>query len=368
MKNEPTPRADRRRFLTAALTAAAAAPLAARAAQAPPPQSAPPATPPAGGPPPVSPVPTPRAWDAAEPRMYPDPDIVALDPAFRPYVVFNSLIKRLYFGTSWAEGPAWNGVGRYMVWSDIPANAQMRWIEDDSRVTTFRNPSNNSNGNTFDFEGRQLSCEHGGRRVVRYEPNGQVTVIADTFEGKRLNSPNDVVVHPDGSVWFTDPSYGIMGNYEGNKAASETKEAVYRVDPKTAAIARVAMGDQNQPNGLCFSPDYKKLYVADGAIWVYDVDGAALKNGKQFVQPMVPGTSQRSGADGIRCDTDGNVWAGARPGVLVFSPAAQPIGMIRLPEVCANICFGGAKRNRLFMAASQSLYAVYVGAVGAHIA
>ena len=196
--------------------------------------------------------------------MYPDPDIVALDPSFRQYVVFNSLIKRLHFGTSWAEGPAWNGVGRYMVWSDIPANAQLRWIEDDNRVTTFRNPSGNSNGNTFDFEGRQLSCEHAGRRVVRYEPNGQVTVIADKFEGKRLNSPNDVVVHPDGGVWFTDPSYGIRGNYEGNKAPSETKEAVYRVDPKTGAIARVAMGDQNMPNGLCFSPDYKKLYVADG--------------------------------------------------------------------------------------------------------
>ena len=255
--------------------------------------------------------------------MYPDPDIVALDPSFRQYVVFNSLIKRLHFGTSWAEGPAWNGVGRYMVWSDIPANVQMRWIEDDNRVTTFRNPSGNSNGNTFDFEGRQLSCEHGGRRVARYEPNGQVTVIADKFEGKRLNSPNDVVVHPDGSIWFTDPSWGIRGNYEGNKAPSETKEAVYRVDPKTAAITRVAMGDQNMPNGLCFSPDYKKLYVADGAIWVYDVDGATLKNGKQFVQPMVPGTQQRSGADGIRCDTDGNVWAGARPGVLVFSPAGQ---------------------------------------------
>jgi gluconolactonase len=361
-------RESRRRFLTTALTAAAAAPLAAQAPPAPATQAGQGAAPRPQGPPPVSPAPTPRSWDAAEPRMYPDPDIVALDPSFRQYVVFNSLIKRLHFGTSWAEGPAWNGVGRYMVWSDIPANVQMRWIEDDGRVTTFRNPSGNSNGNTFDFEGRQISCEHAGRRVVRYEPNGQVTVIADTFEGKRLNSPNDAVVHPDGSIWFTDPSWGIRGNYEGNKAPSETKEAVYRVDPKTAAITRVAMGDQNMPNGLCFSPDYKKLYVADGAIWVYDVDGAALKNGRLFVQPMVPGTQQRSGADGIRCDTDGNVWAGARPGVLVFSPAGQQIGMIRLPEVCANVCFGGAKRNRLFMTASQSLYAVYVGAAGAHIA
>src|SRR6187455_2976130 len=343
MKSQPTSRADRRRFLTAALTAAAAAPLAARAPAS---QGPPPATPPAGGPPPVSPVPTSRAWDAAEPRMYPDPDIVALDPAFRSYVVFNSLIKRLHFGTSWAEGPAWNGVGRYMVWSDIPANVQMRWIEDDNRVTTFRNPSNNSNGNTFDFEGRQLSCEHSGRRVVRYEPNGQITVIADKFEGKRLNSPNDVVVHPDGGIWFTDPSWGIRGNYEGNKAASETKEAVYRVDGKNGQIQKVT-DEVRQPNGLCFSPDYKKLYIADtgaGEIKVWDVDGAALKSGKRFAAV---------GGDGIRCDVDGNVWAGARPGVQIMAATGETIGTIRLPETCANVCFGGTKRNRLFMTASQ---------------
>src|SRR3954451_24274491 len=243
---------SRRSFLGAALGGVALGPTLRPAAQAP---AAP------------SPVPAPRDWSGQTPLQYPDPDVVALDPRFRRYMVGNTPIRRLHTGTLWAEGPAWNGVGRYLVWSDIPNNVQMRWIEDDGRVTAFRNPSGNSNGNTFDYEGRQLSCEHGGRRVVRYEINGTVTVIAEKFEGKRLNSPNDVVVHPDGSIWFTDPSYGIRGNYEGNKAASETKEAVYRVDPKTAAIARVAMGDQNQPNGLCFSPDYKKLYVADGAIW-----------------------------------------------------------------------------------------------------
>src|SRR5262245_299025 len=339
-------RLDRRSFLAAAFGSASLIPALAQGQQ----------------PPQVSPAPV-RDYSKQEPVQYPDPDIVALDNRFRRYIVGNTSIKRIYTGTMWAEGPAWNGVGRFLVWSDIPNNVQMRWIEEDGRVTTFRNPSGYSNGNTFDYEGRQISCEHLGRRVVRYEPNGQVTVIAERFEGKRLNSPNDAVVHPDGSIWFTDPSWGIRGNYEGVKSASETKEAVYRADPKTGALTRVAIGDQTMPNGLGFSPDYKKLYVADGAIWAYDVDGATLKNGRQFVQPMVPGTQVRSGADGIRCDTDGNIWAGARPGVLVFSPAAQPIGMIRLPEVCANVCFGGAKRNRLFMTASQSLYAVYVGAV-----
>ena len=191
-------------------------------------------------------------------------------------MIGNTPIKRLHTGTLWAEGPAWNGVGRYLVWSDIPNNVQMRWIEDDGRVTVFRNPSGNSNGNTFDYEGRQLSCEHGGRRVVRYEPNGTVTVIADKFEGKRLNSPNDIVVHPDGGIWFTDPSYGIRGNYEGFKGESETKEAVYRVDGKSGQIAKVT-DEPDQPNGLCFSPDYKKLYIADTGtprdITIWDVDG-----------------------------------------------------------------------------------------------
>jgi gluconolactonase len=347
---------SRRSFLAATVGVAAAA----RAfAQAPAPQ------------PQVSPVPTPRDWSRLEPLQYPDPDIVALDPSFRKYIIFNTVIKRMHIGTLWAEGPAWNGNGQFLVWSDIPNNVQMRWINEDSRVTTFRNPSGYSNGNTFDYEGRQLSCEHGGRRVARYEPNGTMTTIAERFEGKRLNSPNDVVVAPDGGIWFTDPFYGIRGNYEGFKAEQESKEAVYRVDGKTGQIAKVT-DEVGQPNGLCFSPDYKKLYVADTGmprdIKVWDVDGQVLRNGKRLIQLDIPGAGTPSAADGIRCDADGNIWAGARPGVQVIAPSGQRIGMIRLPETCANVCFGGPRRNRLFMTASQSLYSVYVETVGAHIA
>jgi gluconolactonase len=342
----------RRTFLSAALGSAA---LGRAAAQAPPQQ-------------PISPVPSGRDWSRQDPVQYPDPDIVALDPRFRRYIVNNTVIRRLHFGTLWAEGPAWNGVGRYLVWSDIPNNVQMRWLEEDGRVTTFRNPSGYSNGNTFDLEGRQLSCEHGGRRVVRYEANGTVTVIAERFQGKRLNSPNDIAVHPDGGIWFTDPPYGIRGNYEGFKAESEVKEAVYRVDPKTAQVDKVT-DEVGGPNGVCFSPDYRRLYVADTGmprdIKVWDVDGKTLKAGKRLIQLDIPGTGTPSAADGIRCDVDGNIWAGARPGVQVVTATGERIGMIRLPETCANVCFGGSRRNRLFMAASQSLYAVYVETTGA---
>jgi gluconolactonase len=348
-------RVDRRNLLAAALGAAAAASLPARA------------QPPART---ISPNPTPRDWSGREPIRYPDPDVVALDPRFQKYVVFNAAIARLYTGSLWAEGPAWNGVGRYVVWSDIPNNCQLRFIEDDARVTTFRQPSGNSNGNTFDFEGRQLSCEHGGRRVARYEHDGRVSTVAERYNGKRLNSPNDIAVHADGSVWFTDPTYGINGDYEGERAESELKPAVYRVDP-SGRIA-LATDEVDQPNGICFSPDYKKLYVADtGApqqTKVWDVAGAQLRSGKPFVKLDVPGTGQPSAADGIRCDADGNLWCGARPGVQIVAPNGERIGMIRLPEVCANICFGGVRRNRLFMAASQSLYALYVGVRGAGVA
>ena len=345
---------DRRAFLTTALAGAAG--LARVGAQAPAP---------------ISPIPTPRDWTKQDPIQYPDPDIIALDPRFRRYIVGNTVIRRMHFGTQWAEGPAWNGVGRYLVWSDIPNNVQMRWTEEDGRVTVFRNPSGYSNGNTFDFQGRQISCEHGGRRVVRYEHNGTMTIIADRFDGKRLNSPNDVAVNPDGSIWFTDPTYGIRGNFEGFKAEQETKEAVYRVDAQTRQVEKVT-DDQSGPNGICFSPDYRKVYVADTGtgrdIRVYDVDGKVLRNGKRFIQLDIPGTGAPSAADGIRCDVDGNIWAGARPGVQVIHADGTRMGMIRLPETCANVCFGGSRRNRLFMAASESLYSVYVETTGAHFA
>ena len=321
---------------------------------------------------PATPIATDRDWSGQNPVRYPDPDIIALDNRFRRYIVTNTPIRRLHTGTLWAEGPAWNGVGRYLVWSDAPNNVQMRYIEDDARVTVFRNPSGNSNGNTFDYEGRQLSCEHGNRRVVRYEQNGTVTEIAAKFDGKRLNSPNDIVVHPDGSIWFTDPIYGIRAYYEGNKAESEIKPGVYRFDVKSGELALMT-DEMSGPNGLCFSPDHKILYVADTGtgreIRAYDVDGRRVRNGRRHAQLAIPGSpAGTAAADGMRCDTDGNLWAGARPGVQIIAPDGAVIGWIRLPENCANVCFGGAKRNRLFMTASQSLYAVYVETQGAGIA
>jgi len=317
---------------------------------------------------------TQRDWTNAQPVRYPDPDVVALDPGFAKYRVFNAAIYRHYTGTKWAEGPAWCAQGRYLVWSDIPNNRQLRLTEEDSHVSTFRSPSGYSNGNTFDFEGRQLSCEHAGRRVVRYEHNGSVTVIAAQYNGKPLNSPNDIVVHPDGGIWFTDPPYGILGNYEGFQAKPEIKEAVYRVDPKTARVEMVT-DELDKPNGICFSPDYKKLYVCDTGdsrdIQVFDVVDTRLRNRRQFTNMVLPGKGGGL-ADGIRADVDGNIWAGANggpgyDGVHVFSPEGRRLGMILLPEICANLCFGGAKRNRLFMAASQSLYSLYVGTQGAHV-
>ncbi len=322
----------------------------------------------------------------AEPVRYPEPDVVPLDPRFTAKIG-NAPIQRLYTGTLWAEGPAWNGAGRFLAWSDIPNDEQLRWLEEDGHVARrFRSPSHNSNGNSFDFQGRQLSCQHGSRNVVRYEHDGSVTLLAGPAKGQELNAPNDVVVHRgDGSIWFTDPGYGSLLDYEGNQADTGSpqpyqKEAVYRIDPDSGAVAKVA--DQPfKPNGLCFSPDYSILYVADtGAshyaeaekiVWAFDVDGATLKNPRTFADMTLDG---RAGlADGIDCDEDGNVWASAGwvgdgyDGVHVFAPNGDRIGQIRLPEICSNLCFGGSKRNRLFMTASQSLYSVYVLTHGAHV-
>ena len=323
----------------------------------------------------------------SEPVRYPDPDIVALDKRFKAKLG-NTPILRLYRGTLWAEGPAWNGVGRYLLWSDIPSNEQLRWLEEDGHVTRrFRFPSGNSNGNTFDFQGRQIACEHGNRRVVRYEYNGSITVLADSFEGKQFNAPNDAVVHPeDGAIWFTDPGYGSLMNYEGNKADTGSaqpfqKEAIYRIDANSGKIEKVT-DEIFKPNGLCFSPDFKMLYVADtGAshypeapknIKVWDVvNGERLANGREFTSMEYQGKA--GFADGIRADVEGNIWASAGwvgdgyDGVHIFAPNGERIGLIKLPEICSNVCFGGSKRNRLFMTGSQSLYAVYVETQGAHI-
>lgn len=330
--------------------------------------------------------------------------MVVLDDRFKKIKIGNASIEKLHGGMRWAEGPAWSGAGQYLMWSDIPNDTQLRLLADDGHVSTIHKPAGFSNGNTFDREWRQISCEHSTRRVVRYEPNGEVTVLAEKFDGKPFNAPNDAVVTPDGAIWFTDPGYGALFEYEGKKQPLEQKEAVYRIDPTTAKITRVT-DEIFKPNGLCFSPDYKKLYVADtGAshypaapknIKVWDVDGATLKNGREFAsmqmsynfakhlasaagdQLVVVGANVKDGnvagmADGIRCDTEGNVWVGAGwvgagyDGVHVFAPDGVRIGQILLPEICSNVCFGGPRRNRLFMTASQSLYAVYVEAQGAH--
>ena len=305
-----------------------------------------------------------------ENTRYPDPRIEVLDPRFPKQG--NAGIERIATGFRWAEGPAYFHALRCLIWSDIPNNRMLRWNEEDGHVSVFRAPSNYANGNTRDHEGRLLSCEHDTPRVTRTEHDGTVSVLMDRYQGKRLNAPNDITVARDGTIWFTDPGYGIDGPYEGHQAAAELPRNVYRLDPATGTAAVVA-DDFVRPNGLCFSPNGKKLYIVDSGlthggpahIRVFTVDGPRLTNGRVFADGFAPGFT-----DGIRSDTDGNVWASmgwadpAEDGVRCYAPTGEMLGKIHLPESCANLCFGGLKRDRLFMCASTSVYALHVNIQG----
>ena len=312
---------------------------------------------------------TSNQWQPSQ--RYPDPAVQIVDQSFARYKLNLAKVERLASGFRWCEGPVWLGDVRCLLWSDIPNNRMMRWDEETGQTTVFRKPSNFANGNTRDRQGRLLTCEHGGRRVSRTEYDGRVTVVADRFDGKPLNSPNDIVCKSDGSIWCTDPPFGILGYYEGYMAKPELPTNVYRVDGQTGQLT-VATGDVNGPNGLAFSPDESKLYVVESratprAIVVFDVTdgGTRIVNKRPFIDAG-PGTP-----DGFRCDVDGNLWCGwgmgeeGLDGVSIFNPDARLIGRINLPERSANLCFGGTYRNRLFMAGSTSIYSLYVNTQGA---
>ena len=349
----------------------------------------------------------PREWGpSAPPDIYPDPDVLVIDKSFAPLRVGLAAIHRLWTGAQWAEGPAWSGEGQYVVFSDVKGDTQYRYVWESGKVTAYRKPSYNSNGNSFDFQGRQLSTQDFFRRVVRWEPDGSMTVIADTFEGKALNSPNDLVPHPDGSIWFTDPPYGGQlteghpdikggrtnpdGVYDPNVGVGgvgliggtkqELPANTYRWDPSGRLDVVVPEDQVPDPNGICFSPDYKKLYListgpgpgqtngGQRVIYVFDVDGQKLSGMRQFTDCMVDGV--KCGPDGMRADRAGNLWVGSNAplgyaGVTVWNPDGKLIGRIRLPEVCANLCFAGPKRDYLFMCASQSIYMLLVNTQGA---
>ena len=305
-------------------------------------------------------------WE--ESTRYPDPSVISMDASFAKYRLALASVERLHTGCRWSEGPVWFGDGRYLLWSDIPNNRILKWEEETGAVSVFRRPSNNANGNTRDRQGRLVTCEHDARRVTRTEHDGSITVLADNFHGKKLNSPNDVVVASDGAVWFTDPQFGILGYYEGHKAQSEVLPAVYRLAPD-GHLAMMA-DDIPGPNGLAFSPDEKILYVVASRgephrkIMAYDVIAGRLMHGRVFID------ADGGSPDGFRVDVDGNLWCGwgmgepSLDGVRIFNHAGAPIGHIRLPERCANLCFGGLHRNRLFMAASHGLYSLYVNTQG----
>jgi gluconolactonase len=295
---------------------------------------------------------------------------VSVDERFGVCFKESARLEQLYNGCRWAEGPAYFPAGRYLVWSDIPSDRMLRWDETTGTVGVFRQPAGYSNGNTVDRAGRLVTCEHGNRRVARTEHDGAITVIADRFEGKRLNSPNDVVVKSDSSIWFTDPSYGIDSDYEGHRAVSEIGAChVYRVDPRSGAC-RIVADDFVRPNGLAFSPDERRLYIADTGIShvpdgprhirVFDVaEDGVLSGGSVFATCTV------GAFDGIRFDDAGRIWTSAGGGVHCYHPDGSLIGKIRVPEPVANVVFGGPKRNRLFICATSSLYAVLLPVNGA---
>ena len=311
-------------------------------------------------------------WEPS--TRYPDVRVRIVDPSFTKYRIATSKVERLATGMRWCEGPVWFGDGRYLLWSDIPNNCMMRWDEEAGAVSVFRKPSNNANGNTRDRQGRLLTCEHNNRRVVRTEYDGTITVIADSFDGKPLNSPNDIVCKSDGSIWFTDPPFGILGYYEGHVDKVESPTNVYRWDPQTKKLSVVA-GDINRPNGLAFSPDESKLYIIEAGtsprvIRVYNI----TEQGRAISQPQALITAEKNGTpDGMRVDIDGNLWCGwgmgsdELDGVRIFNPDGKLIGQIDLPERCANLCFGGLHLNRLFMCASTSLYSLFVNTQGVAI-
>jgi gluconolactonase len=303
---------------------------------------------------------------------------VSFGPSGFPAFAGTMAVERVATGFRWAEGPVYFPAGRYVLFSDIPNNRIMRFSEDDGHLSIFRQPSMNSNGNTIDREGRLITCEHSGRRVTRTELDGSITIIADKYNGKKLNSPNDAVVASDGSIWFTDPAYGIGGFYEGLKAEPEQeKHNVYRVDPKSGEV-KVVVDDFVEPNGIAFSPDEKKLYVLDTGftdgpdnpshIRVFDLDVGAGKvsNSKVFAEMPKPSIT-----DGVRCDTEGRVWCSVgwgdpnEDGVRCYTPEGDLLGKIHIPETVANLCFGGQQRNRLYICGSTSLYAVYTSVQGA---
>jgi gluconolactonase len=302
-------------------------------------------------------------------QRYPDPAVVVIDESFAKYRLPLAKIERISTGFRWAEGPVWMGDLRSLIWSDVPGDRMYRWDESSGETSVFRGPSGNANGNTRDRQGRLLTCEHGNRRVSRTDYDGRVVSLADRFEGKRLNSPNDIVCKSDGSIWFTDPSFGILSYYEGEKAEPELPTHVYRLD--TSGKLTVVAEGINMPNGLAFSPDESTLYIVESrsvprAILAYDVSAdGKLSNRRKVIDAGPKGTP-----DGFRVDVDGNLWCGwgmgeaGLDGVHIFNPSGKLIGRIDLPERCANLCFGGVHRNRLFMAASTSVYSLYVNTQG----